>query len=205
MTLDELALKYGADKASNQHGYMRMYEKLFKTIDIKSLLEIGLLSGKSMRTWREYLPEVKLYSMELPADKRENPDYNGEDISGLTVFVGNSTKEEAWKEVPYNLDVIIDDGSHLEDDQLMTFLLGFKHVASHGLYFIEDTHAPFLAGRATSLVYELFFRLLMTQQKVTDNTEREWSFEGAREHMDELTAEIYSYHAYKSIVVFEKY
>ena len=54
MTLDELGHKYGTDKASGSHDYLRWYEKFFQPIRYKSItfVEIGVASGASIKAWR---------------------------------------------------------------------------------------------------------------------------------------------------------
>src|SRR5690349_7888933 len=87
MTLDELAIKYGSDKSSKEHGYMNFYENILPKSPT-SILEIGILKGASMRVWKDYFPEAKLFGLDLFA---ENPI---PEIEGISWFKGSQSDED---------------------------------------------------------------------------------------------------------------
>jgi hypothetical protein len=206
IALDELAIQYKTDKSSLIHNYMPMYERLFKTVDIKSLLEIGLGDGASLAVWSEYLPEADIYCIELFGEENKSfwKKANGSNVPRAKIISGNSEEENTWKKVPFNLDIIIDDGSHVPDCQIATFLLGFSHLASKGLYFIEDVHASVLAENRK--IFDWFYDFILRQQQAPALLAGvDWSFENSRNNMGSLVKDIYSYHVYKNVLVFEKY
>lgn len=128
MTLDELAIKYGSDKA--EHNYPQFYEHRLKKLQPKRLLEIGVKAGASIRMWKEFLPDTEIHGLDLFI---ENP---VPDIPGVTFHKGNQCDWLLLEQLrKYEFDVIIDDGSHNSRDQLMTFF-GLMHKNCH--YFIED-------------------------------------------------------------------
>ena len=55
-TLNNLAIRYGTDKSSDNHNYCVKYEKYltFNRYDKLNILEIGVLDGKSLLTWKDY-------------------------------------------------------------------------------------------------------------------------------------------------------
>lgn len=128
MTLNDIALKYGTDKS--KHGYCPFYEATLPK-NPRKLLEIGVLSGASIRMWKEYFPNTEIHGLDLFTD-------GVPDIDGVVWHKGNQCDwlllEQLRKE---NFDVIIDDGSHNSRDQMMTFygLFNGQH------YYIEDLHA----------------------------------------------------------------
>lgn len=204
-TLGELAEKYGTDKRPSEHNYTPMYEKLFKTIDINSLLEIGLGTGASLRMWIDYLPDAKIYCIEdFGVENKEKWGSADGNIPGLNLVSGDSTLDDTWKKVPYYLDVIVDDGDHHPDAQWATFSLGFQHLRTGGLYFIEDTHCNWteLYTGGQDLMYGKVFDWITGQQTPQAN----WggNFYLARPWMPISSRDIYSYHFYKSIIAFEK-
>ena len=64
MTLFEIAEREGTDKSS--HGYCPFYETLLaQYIDREcTLLEMGIGSGASLKTWRQWLPKSKIVGLE---------------------------------------------------------------------------------------------------------------------------------------------
>lgn len=130
MTLDELAIKYGSDKSSLAHNYCPFYEQYLPKCP-KKLLEIGVKEGASIRMWKDWFPETKIFGLDLFEE------FPIPDIEGVQFYKGNQVDhlllEQLRKE---DFDVIIDDGSHLSRHQMMTFfgLFNGKH------YFIEDIH-----------------------------------------------------------------
>jgi hypothetical protein len=54
-TLDELALKHGADKSSEQHAFTAVYERFLEPLRELpiTMLEIGVFEGASVRMWRD--------------------------------------------------------------------------------------------------------------------------------------------------------
>lgn len=204
--LFDLADKYGTDKRWQDHGYVMMYEELLdsKRMLINKMLEIGYGSGASVKMWMEYLPNADIYCMEYCDEEYKNVWKNPSlELPELEVIVGDSTKPESWVNVPYNLDFIVDDGSHFGKDQMATFMNGFSHVKSGGLYIIEDLHCTFeqIYG-ATDEIYKWVFDMVMQQQ--TPGRNYGGNFYQCRGAMPEIVRDIYSYSFYKSILMFRK-
>jgi hypothetical protein len=67
LTLDELGLKYGTDKASLHHNYLNFYEGFVAPLRDQplTLLEIGVFQGASLRMWREYFPYAKVVGVDI--------------------------------------------------------------------------------------------------------------------------------------------
>jgi hypothetical protein len=140
--LDEIGVRHGTDKSSSHHGYLDHYEiqlGLSKT-PIRSLLEVGVFDGSSLRMWREFLPEARIVCLDI--DPRCKA-YEG----------GNATVELCDQSDPLQLnaigvkygpfDVIIDDGSHIWSHQIVTFETLFPFLAQGGLYIMEDIDTSF--------------------------------------------------------------
>lgn len=138
MSLDEIGLAQGTDKASHGHDYLRVYEPLIPADVPIRLLEIGWYEGASMRTWREYLhPESIVVGVDInqPADP----------VDGVHFRHVNATSGEIERVAdefgPF--DVIVDDGSHLSPDVIATFKRLWPWVEEGGLYIIEDLHVAY--------------------------------------------------------------
>jgi hypothetical protein len=209
MKLGELANKYGTDKKESQHNYIKMYEEMLNIFPVTSLLEIGLGMGSSLKMWREYLPNARLYCVEEFGDENKIKwgGAKGSDIDRLIIYPGSSDAENTWVPVPDNLDVIIDDGSHEPVIQIKSFALGFPHLRSGGLYFIEDTHSsiqPVFYKDRHCLLYDFTFDLILKQQEARDLSGNGGNFYLSIKNMDPVAREIFSYHFYKSVIIFQK-
>jgi len=132
--------KIGIKSKSNKfhhHGYHRFYDKYIKR-DIKKLLEIGLDDGKNGYLWCQYCPEANIYRL----------DVNNEYSHGkLTVYKGDQSSaddlEKLVSRTGDDIDVIIDDSSHIPEHQLFTFNKLFSHVKPGGIYIIEDIETSY--------------------------------------------------------------
>jgi len=138
MNLHDLALKYGSDKAN--HGYCPFYEK-FLPHNPRTILEIGVKDGASIKMWHEYFPNAEIHGLDLFSEKSAWQVW-GEFIDGdelpsdkVTFHTGDQCDWKLLEQLrKYDFDIIIDDGSHNSRDQMITFfgLYNGKH------YFIED-------------------------------------------------------------------
>ncbi len=150
MTLNDLYLKYKnsgfstweCDKAT-VHSYIEVYEEILKPYrtTAKNILEIGLMSGESLRMWTEYF-SGKVYGM----DCSETPIDGLADLRPIiaegkhNIIIGDATSkaeiDKHFKGVKF--DVVIDDGSHQLVHQIDSFNLLKGKMSKGALYIIED-------------------------------------------------------------------
>jgi len=88
--------------------------------------------------WRDYLgPACHVYGV----DKQEECQAYGNEYT--TVFTGDQADREFWKffkdKVP-GIDIVIDDGGHQAEHQIVTFEEMFPHLSPGGVYVCEDIH-----------------------------------------------------------------
>jgi len=124
--------------------YLEHFDKhLTKYIGTKpNVLEIGIANGGSLELWAKIFENPKIYGVDADEKvldiKFEYPD--------TSVILGDQGNPDFWdnfvKDKPL-FDVIIDDGSHVNSDQITTLLKLFPHVAVGGTYIIEDTHTSY--------------------------------------------------------------
>lgn len=156
MTLDEIAIKHGTDKATTHpvygHGYSPYYEIVFEPLRDKPIkfLEIGVGGGESIRTWLEYFSQARVYGVDKV--KGTNPwNTPGEKPHERYTFVaGDQTDEVMWKcfraDHGDDWDVIIDDGGHVNDQVIISFNGLWPFVKSGGVYCIEDLGVSYGVG-----------------------------------------------------------
>lgn len=154
MNLHELIEKYGSDK--NLSGYTNTYSSLFedRRHDITSVLEIGLGTqdatvpstftgvkqhyphyqpGNSLRVWRDYFPNAKIYGVDIAEDCMFSEDR-------ISTFLFDSSNEKSCQMQLKNLtfDIIIDDGNHDPKYQMKTLKNLWSKLNIGGIYVIED-------------------------------------------------------------------
>lgn len=137
-TLDELALKYGTDKASGFHNYCPIYERYFAELRHTpvALLELGVYRGASLRMWREYFDNPSSYFWGV--------DYNTGCCVGqedrLEVFRIDQEDPRLANELlaDYPLNIVVDDCSHRSDLTIASFKNLWPLVVAGGFYVVED-------------------------------------------------------------------
>lgn len=144
--LDRIAKKYCTDKSSNAHNYTEQYEYYFERIRNRPLkfLEIGFCSGGSAYTWEEYFPNAQLHYIDIAdgcyayARRLSNRSH---------LYMVDQSNEQALIDfvdrIGGDFDIIIDDGSHFVQHQIISFKTLFPYVKSGGVYIIEDLFSSY--------------------------------------------------------------
>lgn len=148
MTLDEIAIKYGTDKATRHpvgaHGYAPHYERFFSQFRDEpiKLLEIGVGGGESVRTWLEYFPNARIFGLDIVQNTNPWNTVNSGADPRYTFIQGDQTSKVMWAcflaDAGKEWDVIIDDGSHCSDGVITSFDCLFPEIKKDRLYCIED-------------------------------------------------------------------
>lgn len=132
ISLEDIARKHGTLKV--QHGYMPIYERFFAPLRDApiNILEIGVHEGASLKTWAEYFK----YAMVRGVDKELI--FKSEDPR-ITTYEGDACTIRTYGEV----DIAIDDGSHVGHEQIATFIGIWDSVTPGGWYVVEDLFAAY--------------------------------------------------------------
>ena len=150
MTLHEIGLKHGTDKAT-YHNFCTFYEdKLPK--NVKRLLEIGVMEGNSLKMWKEYYPDAEIIGIDINTPK---------EIDGVQWLQMDATDVYSMRKLG-KFDIIIDDGSHLTKEQQISFQYLYENnLNKGGIYIMEDLHTSFLPNYITSekTTYEILQEL----------------------------------------------
>jgi len=152
--LRALALLNGTDKWG-EHWYARHYETHFAPLRLRRLkiLEIGIggyedpeSGGASLRMWRTYFPRSMIFGIDL-YDKSVHDEHR------IKTFRGSQVDErflQAVLDETGPLDIVIDDGSHVNEHVIRTFELLFPHLRHEGMYVIEDTQTSYWSSEGGS-------------------------------------------------------
>lgn len=142
--------KFNTDKGST-HTYLEKYDELFRKFkDEKiNILEIGALSGESLKLWSKYFTNSVIYGADVFT--RVSIDEVERNLSGLdNIFLvgidSYSDNDRAVKsrDAFFNdigdtmFDIIIDDGHHAGTSQVQTFNNFISKLNKGGIYIIED-------------------------------------------------------------------
>lgn len=143
LSLHEIGMKYGTDKATF-HKYMDFYESHIDRTSIKRFLEIGVLEGNSLKTWKEWFgPECHVEGWDI-SDPIHVPGCYVKQLDQTSRPQLLSNTWETW-------DLVLDDGGHTAEQMQTTFSTLFPHTKT---YIIEDLHAPW--------VHPMYIKLLDT-------------------------------------------
>ncbi len=145
--LQRLGKIYRSDKSVG-HSYTKHYQKHLRRFKFKKikLLEIGVggysnpdLGANSLRMWKKYFPFGRIYSFDIYDKTTLQEDR-------IKIFKGSQVDlvflEKVIKEIG-ELDIVIDDGSHINEHVIKTFEFLFPKLKDGGVYIIEDTQTSY--------------------------------------------------------------
>lgn len=142
-SLDQLALIHNCDKSSGHHDYCRIYEKYLEEHRNSPInfLEIGYggytspnQGGESARMWLEYFTKASINIVEL--HKKINVPER------INLLYGSQDHPDTFESLN-NLDLVIDDGSHVSRLTISSFEIVWPKLNTGGLYIIEDLHSSY--------------------------------------------------------------
>ncbi|MEO0879495.1 MAG: class I SAM-dependent methyltransferase [Pseudomonadota bacterium] len=145
--LERLGVKYASDKYA--HGYLPHYARHFagRRHRVKTILEIGVggfedptKGGDSLRMWEQYFPNAQIHGIDIH-------DKTAHDTDRITTHLGGQDDPEFLRALIEKIgtpDIIIDDGSHLNEHILISFEALFPLLARDGIYAIEDMQTAYL-------------------------------------------------------------
>lgn len=200
-----LAKLHGTDKWGT-HQYALHYQTHFERLRNRrlNLLEIGVgghedpnVGGHSLRMWKDYFYNSNICGIDIH-------DKSSLEEPRIQIFRGSQADPEFLKKVAAQigrLDIIIDDGSHINEHVLVSFQTLFPLLAEGGIYAIEDLGASYWPdwGGSNDLTCET--TSIAICKRLIDGLN--WEFISSREpgpfdkHITEL-------HFYKGILIIQK-
>ena len=141
--LCRIAMKHGTDKATHNRTdklcYLDIYESYFKKFQHKkiNILEIGIREGSSIDTWEEYFPNANIFGVDIEERCKKH------ERDRVKITIGDATEKstiDAINPENFKYDIIIDDGSHKNEDIEKSFRLLWDKVSPQGMYIIEDLY-----------------------------------------------------------------
>lgn len=145
--LSRLGRIYKTDKF-DPHNYLRHYQVHFERFRRRKIvfLEIGVggysnprSGGESLRMWKRYFPNAKIYSIDIHDksfhEERRIKIFKGSQVDDL--FLDKVLKEIGKP------DLIVDDGSHINEHIISSFNYLFPHLKDGGIYAVEDLQTSY--------------------------------------------------------------
>lgn len=145
--LNKLAQIHKTDKFGN-HNYTPHYHNHFKHLKFKriKLFEIGvggydspMIGGNSLRMWKSYFPFAKIVSLDI-YDKSKLQEKR------IKIYKGSQVDTELLDKIHEEngeFDLIIDDGSHINEHVIKSFEYLFPRLKMGGIYVVEDTQTSY--------------------------------------------------------------
>src|SRR5262245_27655246 len=148
--LSALERVFGSDKVG-VHFYAPHYHHHFDPVRHRRLnvLEIGIggyddpnAGGGSLRMWKAYFRKARIFGIDI-ADKSPHREHR------IHTFQGSQDDREFLDYVAQQIgriDIIIDDGSHINRHVVASFQSLFPRLAEGGIYVIEDLLTAYVPG-----------------------------------------------------------
>ena len=142
-SLKDIAYETGTDKKHTRHNFVAIYDELFKDIQHEPInfLEIGVYLCRSHNMWVEWFDKATIYGIDINDTRFNKYDrkrlvLDNVDQGDKKALVKYGNRKGPWR-------VIIDDGSHINSHQKLTFETLWDYVEPGGYYIIEDTHTSY--------------------------------------------------------------
>jgi trans-aconitate methyltransferase len=131
-------LRYGGGDCEGTHEYTPVYWSLYgrRCEVVKSVLEIGINRGCSLRMWEEFFPNARIVGFDIDP----NCIINEGRIESYKVDQSNrdDVRSTVQSTMAFPFDLIVDDGSHVARDQLLAMAALLPFLAPKGFYVVEE-------------------------------------------------------------------
>lgn len=123
--------------------YFDIYDRHFARFRGREILlvEIGIYHGGSLGMWKSYFgPHAKIVGIDINPRALKFADEQ------VTVLIGDQSDRAFLQSVRArypHIDILLDDGGHSMNQQIVSFEELYDAVAEDGVYMIEDTHTSY--------------------------------------------------------------
>ena len=123
--------------------YFDIYERHFNRFRNKEIviLEIGVSQGGSLQMWKDYFGDkAKIFGIDIDPRCKKLEEEN------IKIFIGSQSDREFLRKIKETIplvDILIDDGGHYMDQQIVSYEELFSHIKNNGVYLCEDLHTSY--------------------------------------------------------------
>jgi hypothetical protein len=145
-TLEDLFDRGTGGKSHKWRHYFEIYERYMRSYVGKpcTYLELGVQRGGSLENMQEYLgPQARVIGADI------DPACAALRNEGREVYIGDQSDPAFLGQLASQcgpFDIVVDDGGHVADQQIMSFLSLFPALKDGGVYLVEDLHTVFWHG-----------------------------------------------------------
>ena len=133
--LKRVSLKYDT--------YFQTYEEMFSKYVGKKItfVEVGVLQGGSLFMWKEYFgKDARIIGIDLHPNAKELEKH------GFEIYIGSQSDKNFWKNFYSKvgkIDILLDDGGHVNDQQIITLSESVHNINDNGIIVTEDVHTSY--------------------------------------------------------------
>ncbi len=124
-------------------SYFQVYEDLLSRYRGRKIIfvEVGVFNGGSLFMWRDFFGHsARIIGIDL------NPLAKKWEADGFEIHIGSQSDASFWTEFFAQVgpvDVILDDGGHTNEQQIVTSHEAVPHIKDGGMLIVEDTHCSY--------------------------------------------------------------
>ncbi len=132
------AYKKSPYKSIKHTSYFNVYDHLFSKFRNKKIvfIEIGVLAGGSLFMWRNFFgSKARIIGIDM------NPNAKKWEKHGFEIFIGSQSDKHFWRNLCKKIgkiDVVLDDGGHTYDQQIITTEMLLENIKDGGLLVVEQ-------------------------------------------------------------------
>jgi hypothetical protein len=188
-----MASKYSSIKHSS---YFHVYEKLLSPYRGREItfVEVGVYNGGSLFMWRDFFgPQARIIGVEF------NPDAKRWETDGFEIHIGDQSNANFWLDFYKKIgpiDVLLDDGGHSNEQQIVTVAQSASHVKDGGIILVEDTHTSYMSQFGNPSRYSFMNFAFDVVHSINNR------FPAVKSSDNSLSSEVSSVGFYESIVSF---
>jgi len=147
--LCELGKKFPTTKSPIQlpgqrSGFTGVYSLLFSSFVDKAITiaEIGIEDNNSIKMWRNYFKKAKIYGFEFDDKKIKKAKKHKLNKTYIRKINVHNEKDitKSFKKTKTSFDIIIDDSTHIFEDQIRIVKNCYKFLNKNGILIIEDIY-----------------------------------------------------------------
>lgn len=181
--------------------YFDIYDRHFRRYrgaDL-TMVEVGVSHGGSLQMWRKYFGRrARIVGVDIDGRTRNLAE------PGIEIFIGDQSDRRFLSDLARRVgtaDIILDDGGHMMDQQLVTFDELWPIVVDGGLYAVEDLHTSYWDAFDGGLDRPGTF--IEFSKRAIDRMHA-WHVPDGALKPDALTRSVRGMHVYDSLIVFDK-